>query len=86
MANILEGSVRKQGDRMRITAQLLRASDGFRVWSDTYDGTLADIFLGTGPSKGHCLSVSEGNLHRGLLPSQIRAYRTLSHVTIEIHG
>jgi len=44
VATILEGSVRKQGDRLRITAQLLRASDGFHMWSDTYDGTLADIF------------------------------------------
>ncbi len=44
VAQILEGSVRKQGERVRITAQLLRARDGFNVWSDGYDGTLADIF------------------------------------------
>ena len=44
VAQILEGSVRKQGERVRITAQLLRAKDGFNVWSDSYDGTLADIF------------------------------------------
>jgi TolB-like protein/tetratricopeptide (TPR) repeat protein len=44
VANILEGSVRKQGERVRITAQLVRANDGFHVWSDTYDGTLTDIF------------------------------------------
>jgi len=44
VAQILEGSVRKQGDRVRITAQLARASDGFHVWSHEYDGSLADIF------------------------------------------
>lgn len=44
VANILEGSVRKQGDRVRITAQLVRANDGFHVWSNTYDATLTDIF------------------------------------------
>jgi len=44
VAQILEGSVRKQGDHVRITAQLARASDGFQVWSHEYDGSLADIF------------------------------------------
>ena len=44
VAHILEGSVRKQGQRVRITAQLIRADDGFHLWSDTYDGTLEDIF------------------------------------------
>lgn len=44
VANVLEGSVRKQGERVRITAQLIRTSDGFHVWSETYDRTLDDIF------------------------------------------
>ncbi len=44
VAHILEGSVRKQGDKVRITAQLIQASDGFHLWSDTYDGDLADVF------------------------------------------
>jgi len=42
--HILEGSVRKQGNRVRITAQLIRASDGFHMWSETYDRNLEDIF------------------------------------------
>lgn len=42
--NILEGSVRKSGNRVRITAQLIKVSDGFHVWSETYDRTLDDIF------------------------------------------
>jgi TolB-like protein len=44
VANVLEGSVRKQGDRVRITAQLVRTIDDFRVWSDNYDGDLSDVF------------------------------------------
>ena len=44
VANILEGSVRKQGDKVRITAQLIQASDGFHVWSESYDGDLKDVF------------------------------------------
>ena len=42
--NILEGSVRKAGNSLRITAQLIRASDGFHLWSETYDHELKDIF------------------------------------------
>jgi adenylate cyclase len=44
VANILEGSVRKAGNALRITAQLVRASDGFHLWSETYDRELKDIF------------------------------------------
>src|SRR5438876_7743471 len=44
VANILEGSVRKQGEQVRITSALTRAADGLQVWSKTYDGTLANIF------------------------------------------
>jgi TolB-like protein/Tfp pilus assembly protein PilF len=41
---LLEGSVRKQGDRARITAQLIDASNGYHLWSQTYDRDLKDIF------------------------------------------
>ena len=41
---VLEGSVRKQGQRVRITAQLIDASNGYHVWSQTYDRELKDIF------------------------------------------
>jgi TolB-like protein/Tfp pilus assembly protein PilF len=44
VAHILEGSVRKSGDRVRITAQLVKADDGFHLWSETFDRQLADIF------------------------------------------
>jgi len=44
VAYILEGSVQRSGDRVRITAQLIRAEDGFHVWSENYDRTLDDIF------------------------------------------
>jgi len=44
VAHILEGSVQKAGNRVRITAQLIRGKDGFHVWSQNYDRTLEDIF------------------------------------------
>ena len=42
---VLEGSVRRQDDQVRVNADLVRASDGIRLWSGTYDGKLDDIFL-----------------------------------------
>lgn len=41
---VVEGSVRRAGDRVRITAQLINAADGYHLWSETYDRTVADVF------------------------------------------
>lgn len=44
VTHILEGSVRKSGARIRVTAQLIKASDGYHVFSETYDRQLKDVF------------------------------------------
>jgi TolB-like protein/lipoprotein NlpI len=44
VANVLEGSVRRSGDQLRITAQLVRAAEGYHLWSETYDRKMDDIF------------------------------------------
>ncbi|OOG53833.1 hypothetical protein B0E47_11520 [Rhodanobacter sp. B05] len=44
VANVLEGSVRKAGNEVRVSAQLVRAADGYQIWSQSYDRTLDDIF------------------------------------------
>jgi TolB-like protein/Flp pilus assembly protein TadD len=44
VAHVLEGSVRRSGERMRVTAQLIKVADGFHIWSETYDRTLSDAF------------------------------------------
>jgi len=44
VAHVLEGSVRKSGDEIRITAQLIKAADGYHLWSETWDRTLVDVF------------------------------------------
>ncbi len=44
VAFVLEGSVRKAGDELRITAQLIRADNGFHLWSETYDRKLENVF------------------------------------------
>jgi TolB-like protein len=43
VAHVLEGSVRRGGDRLRVTAQLIRADDGFHLWSETYDRSTDDV-------------------------------------------
>jgi len=44
VANVLEGSVRREGNHVRITAELIKADDGFQLWSQTYDRQISDIF------------------------------------------
>ena len=45
VAHVLEGSVRKAGDRLKITAQLIDVANGYHLWSETYDRELEDIFV-----------------------------------------
>jgi non-specific serine/threonine protein kinase len=43
-ANVLEGSIRKAGNRIRVTAQLVSTADGYHLWTETYDRELTDVF------------------------------------------
>src|SRR5262249_24369611 len=43
VGTVLEGSVRKAGDKLRVTAQLVNVADGYHLWSDDYDGDVKDI-------------------------------------------
>jgi len=45
VGSVLEGSVRKSGDHVRINAQLLNTADGYNLWSQSYDRTLDDVFV-----------------------------------------
>src|SRR5216110_629213 len=44
VGTVLEGSVRKAGDKLRVTAQLVKVADGYHLWSEDYDGDVKDIF------------------------------------------
>jgi TolB-like protein len=44
VAHVLEGSIRRSGDHLRVTAQLVRADNGYHLWSETYDRELRDVF------------------------------------------
>ncbi len=56
VAHVLEGSVRKSGDRIRVTAQLITAADGSHLWSERYDRQLADVFAVQDEIAGKALS------------------------------
>ncbi len=82
VATILEGSVRKEGDRVRISAELVKAQDGFQLWSGTYDRNLNDVFAVqdeiaraiTGELKVRLLNAHAGNVPRGTNAEAYNAY------------
>ncbi len=63
---VLEGSVRKSGNRVRITSQLINAADGYHIWSETYDRNLTDIFEVQDEISG----IIATKLRENLLPAQ----------------
>jgi TolB-like protein len=71
VAHVLEGSVRRSGQTMRVTAQLIRADDGYHVWSKAYDRDVKDIFK----VQDEIASTVVDELKAKLLPSQELAGR-----------
>ena len=65
VAHVVEGSVRRAGDRLRITAQLIKVADGFHLWSQTYDRTLDDAFAIQTQIATEVARVLEARLLRG---------------------
>jgi TolB-like protein/Tfp pilus assembly protein PilF len=81
VGTILEGSVRKDGDRIRITAQLVDVADGYHLWSETYDRQFTDIFsvqeeiaAEVAGALGVRLGVGDANAFRGAGTSNVEAY------------
>lgn len=60
--HVLEGSVRKSGARLRITAQLIDTENGYHLWSDTYDRDLTDIFAIQDEIAGHVVEELKAHL------------------------
>ncbi len=69
VAHVLEGSVRKHGDHLRITAQLISVVDDFHLWSETYDRQLTDIFEVQDEIASAVVDVLKLKLLPGQLPS-----------------
>ena len=80
VTHVLEGSVRKAGDRIRVTAQLIAASDSSHVWSDTFDRGLDDVFSvqdDIARSVATALKVSlGGGTPVGRMPASVGAYES----------
>ena len=80
VAHILEGSVRKSGDKVRITAQLIDACDDAHLWSNTYERTLDDIFaiqdeIAEGVAKALSVTLGVGDLgHIEGMTRNVEAY------------
>ncbi len=76
VAHILEGSVRKSGKHLRVTTQLIRASTGVHLWSETYDRDIKDIFT----VQDEIASAVVAALKVRILPSQapVNTHRTAS--------
>jgi TolB-like protein len=78
--HILEGSVRKSGAKVRITAQLIQVDDGFHLWSDTYDRELTDVFAIQDEIATAILEQLKAHLLDGELPAAVATTRTDSEV------
>ena len=76
---ILQGSVRKAGNQLRVTAQLMEAGTGFNLWSETYDRELADVFaiqdeIADEVTTNLSISLGVGEFDRPGMTSNIAAY------------
>jgi serine/threonine protein kinase len=77
--HILEGSVRKAGNRLRISAQLLKAADGYQLWSERYDRDLEDVFaiqdeIAQNIARALRVVMSEGKFIANAQTSDVEAY------------
>ena len=69
--NVLEGSIRRSGSHLRVTAQLVRADNGFHVWSETYDRQLDDVFKTQDEIAGAVVKALKVSLTGGESPTAI---------------
>jgi len=70
VTHVLEGSVRRAGNRLRITAQLIHAADGTHLWSERYDRELSDIFAVQDEISGAIVGILRIKLSKGPAPQR----------------
>jgi len=87
VANVLEGSVRKSGATMRVTAQLIRADSGYHVWSMTYDRDATDVFKVQDDIAAAVVDALKVRLHAGSPATDFRPTKstTYDHYLIGRH-
>jgi TolB-like protein/tetratricopeptide (TPR) repeat protein len=83
VAYVLEGSVRKSGKTLRVTAQLIRVNNGFHVWSETYDRQLDDIFKVQDEIANSVVLALVGSLHEDITAHSSNEFaRPLTSATV----
>jgi TolB-like protein/Flp pilus assembly protein TadD len=76
VAHVLEGSVRKAGDTIRVTVQLIRADSGYHLWSKTYDRDMKDIFAVQDEIAAATVKALSASLLGGAMPQAVKASST----------
>lgn len=89
VAHILEGSVRKAGNELRITAQLINAATGYHLWSQTFDRDLSDIFavqdeIATAVTKALSISLGAGEFDLPGMTRNPEAYDAYLRAAVEL--
>jgi TolB-like protein/tetratricopeptide (TPR) repeat protein len=86
VSTILEGSVRRSGDRLRVTAQLINVADGFHIWSETYDRKMADIFDIQDDVAGAITTALQMHLAPGALPAVDRPTENMEAYSLYVEA
>jgi TolB-like protein/predicted Ser/Thr protein kinase/Tfp pilus assembly protein PilF len=85
VATVLEGSVRKAGNRLRITAQLVSAADGYQLWSERYDRDMEDVFAIQDEITATLVDTLKIKLHEHEAP-RVRRVDNLEAYTLYLQG
>ncbi len=85
VAHVLEGSVRKSGNTLRVTAQLIRVDNGYHLWSETYDRKLDDIFKVQDGIAGAVVQALKVSLLESA-PVRTRPTESVEAYTLYLHG
>jgi len=86
VSTVLEGSVRRSGVRLRITAQLINVEDGFHIWSETYDREMADVFEIQDDVAAAILGALDVYLTDGRAPAAIRPTGNIEAYELYLKG
>jgi TolB-like protein len=81
VAYVLEGSLRREGDRVRVTAQLIRSRDGFHLWSQNYDRSTADVI---GIQEQIAIAIGQ-SLKTVMSPDKLQAMVSLGTRSVEAY-
>ena len=90
VAHLLEGSVKKYGNQLRVTAQLVKAEDGYHLWSGTFDRPLADVFaiqddIAQAVTRALSITLGVGAFNRPGMTNNVNAYEEYLQVLADIN-